>query len=542
MSIRDNKIPPTNLLSATCSLLLLLLSACVHPSWSRSLHHDHDRHPSIIDHDLHHLETLAPLYRGERAVSYIANQTACIVDGDVYRDGDAIPTDDPCETCKCRPPGFACVLRECEIKPGCKAIRREGECCPHYQCGCEHGGRFFGDGERIPNAESPCYSCYCQGSSITCALADCKFRFDCEPEYVPGECCPRYDHCPPEPTLATTARATTIPPTTTAIPTTTTRIPSTENTPSVTSTASLSVTESLVTTVYSIVDEVTTSSKIEGVSDVPGVTTTLEPILPSSSVSSPTIDGGEGSTSISPASSGVDDISISDEKISFPSSSTTTLSVEENKESFVTTQVSVKEDIPLDVASNEEAKKSPANEVLITISPPVGVSELDISSPAASSSSSTKPLEETISGTEGPDVIVSEDYPTTTTWVPTANLTAEHRGPNITDNLTSKLPPPQPKPQETVTLITGTIDTVTTTLPLGISPDSDPIVVSQSVQSTDEVKITGVDPVALEDDTQEKDIGSLVVVINNHNPPTTTFRPSSFSLPGGDGSLYARLL
>lgn len=53
----------------------------------------------------------------------------------VYRDGDPIPTDDPCETCRCRPPGFSCVLRECEVKTGCRAIRRIGECCPLYQCG-----------------------------------------------------------------------------------------------------------------------------------------------------------------------------------------------------------------------------------------------------------------------------------------------------------------------------------------------------------------------------------------------------------------------
>lgn len=86
--------------------------------------------------------------------------------------------------------------------------------------GCEHNGKFFNDGDRIPNAESPCYSCYCHGSSITCALADCKFRFDCEPEYVPGECCPRYDHCPPDP-AATTLSSTRLTSIFTTLPTTT---------------------------------------------------------------------------------------------------------------------------------------------------------------------------------------------------------------------------------------------------------------------------------------------------------------------------------
>ena len=59
----------------------------------------------------------------------------CIVDGDVYRNGDPVPTDDECERCTCRPPGFSCVLRDCDTKPGCKAVRRAGECCPEYVCG-----------------------------------------------------------------------------------------------------------------------------------------------------------------------------------------------------------------------------------------------------------------------------------------------------------------------------------------------------------------------------------------------------------------------
>lgn len=58
----------------------------------------------------------------------------CTVDHIVYKDGDPITTDDPCESYKCRPPCYSYVLRECEVKTGCKAIRRDGECCPEYQC------------------------------------------------------------------------------------------------------------------------------------------------------------------------------------------------------------------------------------------------------------------------------------------------------------------------------------------------------------------------------------------------------------------------
>ncbi|GFR29595.1 uncharacterized protein TNCT_53641 [Trichonephila clavata] len=141
----------------------------------------------------------------KRAAFYIANDTMCIVDGDVYHNGDPVPTDDECERCTCRPPGFSCVLRDCDTKPGCKAVRRAGECCPEYVCGCVHNNRVYEDGEIIKDLQNACYTCRCHGSSISCTFADCLFRGDCPPEYVPGECCPRYDHCPP---LSTTSSST----------------------------------------------------------------------------------------------------------------------------------------------------------------------------------------------------------------------------------------------------------------------------------------------------------------------------------------------
>ncbi|XP_022707410.1 cell wall protein DAN4-like isoform X5 [Varroa jacobsoni] len=138
----------------------------------------------------------------KRAAFYIANGTVCNVDGVIYQNNEKIPTDNPCEVCYCRPPGFACVLKDCELKPHCKAVRREGQCCPDYHCdGCEHDGQFFSDGQVIPNTGSPCYTCYCQGSSISCSLVSCSFRNDCAARYNPGECCPRYEHCPPKGTL-----------------------------------------------------------------------------------------------------------------------------------------------------------------------------------------------------------------------------------------------------------------------------------------------------------------------------------------------------
>ena len=141
----------------------------------------------------------------------MANETVCIIDNLIYQNGDPIPTDDPCESCKCRPPGFACVLRECEVKVGCKEIPVEGDCCPTYQCGCEHDGKLYKDGETVPNPNKllKCYRCRCRGSSIICGLMDCQLRFDCQSRYEEGECCPSYEHCDTSPALtSTTLQAT----------------------------------------------------------------------------------------------------------------------------------------------------------------------------------------------------------------------------------------------------------------------------------------------------------------------------------------------
>ncbi|XP_035212936.1 uncharacterized threonine-rich GPI-anchored glycoprotein PJ4664.02-like [Stegodyphus dumicola] len=147
----------------------------------------------------------------QRGRSYIANETLCIVDDKVYQRGDPVPADDHCERCTCRPPGFSCVLRDCHVKPGCKAVRQVGECCPEYICGCWHNNKEYKNGEIIRDLQNACYTCRCHGSSISCTFADCLYRTDCQPEYVQGECCPRYDHCPPlsTSTIAVTPSTTT---------------------------------------------------------------------------------------------------------------------------------------------------------------------------------------------------------------------------------------------------------------------------------------------------------------------------------------------
>lgn len=60
---------------------------------------------------------------------------------------------------------------------------------------CQKNGHTYGNGERVEEP-NPCNVCYCRGGEIICTGVTCYTRTDCEPHYVPGKCCPKYDHCP----------------------------------------------------------------------------------------------------------------------------------------------------------------------------------------------------------------------------------------------------------------------------------------------------------------------------------------------------------
>ncbi|XP_031623752.1 flocculation protein FLO11 [Contarinia nasturtii] len=84
----------------------------------------------------------------------------------------------------------------CEIKTGCKLIQKTGECCPDYQCSCNHEDRTYENGEKIVS-HNPCFRCLCKGGEVTCNDVSCYIRDDCKPRYVKGVCCPTFDNCPP---------------------------------------------------------------------------------------------------------------------------------------------------------------------------------------------------------------------------------------------------------------------------------------------------------------------------------------------------------
>lgn len=247
--------------------------------------------------------------------------------------------------------------------------------------GCEHNGKFFNDGDRIPNAESPCYSCYCQGSSITCALADCKFRFDCEPEYIPGECCPRYDHCPPEPTKApTTTMSTTYSPAPVFIPIT------------------------------------TTTTTTAGPSSTTSVTTSIPPVevVPTSSeVVNETENMHHNETTVKP----VTELPL-------------TVSNETNDSSSLLTTVTSKIEMDEEVTS-----KKPATE-LFELKPATdvrkGADQLEKAEvfPVKVEDGIASGIIEVVTSTESTSLSVEDNFPTTKTWIPDTSLNAEHKDSN----------------------------------------------------------------------------------------------------------------
>ncbi|KAJ9597793.1 hypothetical protein L9F63_011401 [Diploptera punctata] len=132
------------------------------------------------------------------------NESVCVSDDVLYKEGDTVPTTNVCERCTCQPPTFVCQDIKCEVKPGCKAVQRPNTCCPEYQCECEQDGKVYHNGERLDDVVSPCQACYCQSGEIVCTVIECYRRDDCEPRYVNGTCCPKYDHCPPLEQTSTT--------------------------------------------------------------------------------------------------------------------------------------------------------------------------------------------------------------------------------------------------------------------------------------------------------------------------------------------------
>ncbi|GLV37511.1 uncharacterized protein CBL_20325 [Carabus blaptoides fortunei] len=149
----------------------------------------------------------------EQEIPDSSQTQVCIVGDVVYGSGENVPAEQPCLKCTCAPPEVRCETEICVQQPGCKTIHRQNKCCPDYQCECQHEGKTYANGERLPAAPGgECLVCYCRGGEVQCAEVGCYTRSDCDPRYVKGQCCPIYDHCPPREPLSDRVQYTTIPP------------------------------------------------------------------------------------------------------------------------------------------------------------------------------------------------------------------------------------------------------------------------------------------------------------------------------------------
>lgn len=93
---------------------------------------------------------------------------ACEVGGKFYADGDKIPNIDPCKDCVCLKGEEKCAIKDCaRPPPGCKAIPVEGQCCPDHKCGCERDGVNYPEGASLPQKRA-CEDCSCQNGQIRC--------------------------------------------------------------------------------------------------------------------------------------------------------------------------------------------------------------------------------------------------------------------------------------------------------------------------------------------------------------------------------------
>ncbi|CAH0390826.1 unnamed protein product [Bemisia tabaci] len=129
----------------------------------------------------------------------LSNHESCIAGNKSYKSGEMVTENaGPCEECVCKPPNIQCTMVHCPVKTGCKIIQLPNQCCPQFQCDCEFNGRNYFNGEQIEaQLDKPCEVCYCKGGDVMCTSVTCYERSDCQAKVVPGQCCPKYENCPP---------------------------------------------------------------------------------------------------------------------------------------------------------------------------------------------------------------------------------------------------------------------------------------------------------------------------------------------------------
>jgi len=114
---------------------------------------------------------------------------SCVVAGQTFPDGSAVPSGDSCNTCACNDGSVICTLALCEPSVCAAFIEESDGVCSRFPLDpciaqdpdcvpdageCEAAGQSFPDGGVVPSGDS-CNSCSCSGGNVVCT------RIGCEP-------------------------------------------------------------------------------------------------------------------------------------------------------------------------------------------------------------------------------------------------------------------------------------------------------------------------------------------------------------------------
>ncbi|KAH3702363.1 hypothetical protein DPMN_077378 [Dreissena polymorpha] len=112
----------------------------------------------------------------------------CTMNGKTYKDGDAVPTKDPCENCTCNNGDVDCDFTACAPPPCDVSYTPAAKCCPVCRTDCVRNEKTYKDGESVPD-DNPCATCKCAKGVVKCGYKDCT-PLTCAALYKPkGECC-----------------------------------------------------------------------------------------------------------------------------------------------------------------------------------------------------------------------------------------------------------------------------------------------------------------------------------------------------------------
>ncbi|KAG7165723.1 putative Titin-like 30, partial [Homarus americanus] len=111
---------------------------------------------------------------------------SCVSQGNLYVDGESVPTVVPCQTeCICHNGTVHCQQLSCPSPPQaflqCSVVPSVDQCCPTYNCPETDGeasscistnGNWYKHGDYVPS-DSECSDCFCSDGEIVCASLEC---------------------------------------------------------------------------------------------------------------------------------------------------------------------------------------------------------------------------------------------------------------------------------------------------------------------------------------------------------------------------------